>query len=209
MVAWWQGENNANDSAGGFNGAANAGITSTPGEVGQALAFDGATGLITIGNIQGTNLDFLAGDFTVMFWINTSQAVTGGIGGFLIGNGEIGQAPGFRVVLQPPHIRFRVADAVNADVVDTGAVNDGTWHFVAFTRQGLTLTSYVDGVLINTTVGATAPSVDTAQPFVMGSRSIGDSFYLGALDETVAFNRALALVEIQDVFNAGSNGICK
>jgi hypothetical protein len=222
IVAWWQGENNANDSQSSFNGTIFGGVTFAAGEVGNAFVFNGTTGFVNAGDVQATNLDFTTADFTVTFWINTTQSVSpGGIGAFVLGNGvNLGQGPGFRAVLQAggdEGVRFRVASGTQATIVDTIAVADGNWHFIALTRQGVTLSTFVDGVAgatatcpIATCPGGAPINVTTNGSFQMGARGTnGDSFFNGSVDEIAIFNRVLTPTEIQGIFSTGTNGMCR
>ena len=210
IVAWWRGEGDAQDSAGGFGGTLNSGASFAPSMTGSGFVFDGVSGFVNMGDLQGTSMDPMAADFSVMFWLKTNQVSTTGVGGFILGNANLGQAPGFRVVYQPTvnhQLRFRLADPSIATIVDTGPVNDGLWHFFAFTRQGTTLSAYTDGSLFATATSSSVINVDSGGEFHLGGRT-GDSFFQGGLDEITVFNRALGSADIAAVNTAGSEGLC-
>jgi hypothetical protein len=74
IVAWWDGEGNANDRTGTNNGTIIGGVTFAPGEVGQAFAFDGTTGYVDTGDA----LDMGQGDFTIEVWIDGDPRMDNG-----------------------------------------------------------------------------------------------------------------------------------
>jgi hypothetical protein len=78
------------------------------------------------------------------------------------------------------------------------ALNDGTWHFVAATRQSGDITLYVDGKAV--TQGAyTASLAPVEDSFVVGKHGIkAQSYYTGQLDNLFFYNRALSATEILD-----------
>src|SRR5206468_12218446 len=67
MVAWYQGEGNANDIQGGNNGTLQNGATFAAGEVGQAFSLDGVDDQIFIGNPTSLRI---TGDLTIDAWVN-------------------------------------------------------------------------------------------------------------------------------------------
>src|SRR5205085_4415032 len=65
-VGWWKAEGNANDVLGANNGVLQNGTTFSTGLVGQAFSFDGVNDYVSINrSIQD--------DFTIEFWLNTTQ----------------------------------------------------------------------------------------------------------------------------------------
>jgi len=80
MVGWWPGDGNANDIIGGNNGTfigSTGSVTFVPGEVLQALSFNG-TGFV---QVQPPKRDptNIKGDLTIEAWINPATAIRGDI----------------------------------------------------------------------------------------------------------------------------------
>ena len=208
LITWWRGEGNANDSVGAINGTSNSGVSFAPGKIGSGFVFDGVSGYTNMSVIQGTALDPQSADFSVMLWVQTVQE--GSSTYLILGNADFGQAPGFRILYQPQvnhQLRFRVADSTTAVIVDSAPVNDGQWHFVAFTRHGTDLSAYTDGILNAGTVGPYAVNVDTSAQFNLGGRNT-DEFFQGSIDEIAVFNQTIAAADIAAVYASGAQGIC-
>ena len=99
---------------------------------------------------------------------------------------------------------------VDFDFVSAGLIiPDTDWHHVAVTKNGGTVTFYLDGV------GATVPgSYDPGFSFTT-NLSIGirqdtlQNAFPGLIDEVGFHNRALSAVEILAIYNAGSAGQCQ
>ena len=93
---------------------------------------------------------------------------------------------------------------------------DDTWHHVAFTRQGSTMKTYIDGTLIGGNAAYTSAGVASASvpPSVSvgGHGPVGTSpgeYFNGSMDEVEFFTRALSQSEIQAIYAAKSYGKCK
>jgi len=84
LVAYYQFENNANDSVGTFNGTAVGAPTYVPGVWGQAISFDGATQYVSLPNLAGAKI--VTTDLTIAYWLKTADA--GGTTGTQFWNGE-------------------------------------------------------------------------------------------------------------------------
>src|SRR4029077_20926090 len=68
MVAWWDGDNTANDISGNHNvGTLQNGAGFAPGKVGQSFKFDGVDDFASITN--NSSLDLGTGDFTIDLWV--------------------------------------------------------------------------------------------------------------------------------------------
>lgn len=218
------------DSAGTNNGAL-TGPTGTlpqwvaPGKVGAAaLKFTG-DGVAKSTNPQSavqtaTNLaPVLGATASLTAWIKTTQA----------GNNALYNAPAITGVEQAGanndvrwgyldasgHIGVGAGNGVanNAGVISTSVVNDGNWHFVAFTRDATTgiCQVYVDGALQASGNSGTGNKTSTfrligAQSDVAGdgTTSQGATYFNGQLDEVGIYNRVLTGAEIQGLGVVGA-----
>lgn len=142
---------NGNDGT-SVNGASttdvNPAIPGDPGTCGYGV-FDGTDDFVDVPGLSG----ILNGTASLTFWINTSQ----------VGNDLGWMAPGVTGVEQSGgaddifwgwldgsgQIGISVGDDFAADQKSTTAVNDGTWHHVALTRDAVSGNTkvYVDGIL--------------------------------------------------------------
>ena len=120
--------------------------------------------------------------------------------GYIDASGHIGVAvDGYKLVPSPLD-KF--------GVVSTTQVNDGQWHFVAFTRNSTTgiLQVYVDGVLQGTFVGDTGAKAATYNligpaPEAYSSNgstviTTGATYFNGSIDGLRAYNQVLNSAEI-------------
>lgn len=92
------------------------------------------------------NFGITGGAWTFEGWVKTTNTATQVIYG-LAGSGYCGSAAG-KVMMQ-------LADG-GSRIDGTIAINDGTWHHVAFVSTGTVAKMYVDGVLDGTLTGTTS-----------------------------------------------------
>ena len=89
------------------------------------------------------------------------------------------------------------------DAVSSGAVLDGTWHFIVGTYDGVTIRVYVDGLLAGSTAFAiTLGYAATTYPRVGSENFSGSntSFLTATVDEVNIWGRPLTAAEIQQLF---------
>lgn len=221
MVAWWPLDEltgtSALDVIGGNNGSAQGGTSVVdPGEVAAARAFDGASGMVVVPDVD--LLDPADGDFSLDAWIRPDA---------LDGRRPIitkiyapADAPlGYSFALEDGALSLAMSNDGSSLSVTSPPVlaGDGRWHFVAATIQRDSQTGghlYVDGELIHSF--DTAPlsrSVDTgAQLLIASQPALGRGsrarFFSGAIDEVEVFRHALSETEVLAIFQAGALGKC-
>ena len=177
-----------------------------PGKFGGALAFDGSGEAVTMPNVA-------TGDFTISFWMRTTQAfpVTdavssgkaivhadspGGSNDFLIGGTQGGGVN---------RISFQTGWAggafPNVALHGSSSVNTGQWIHIGLTRVQSSgeMMIYVNGVLESSAAGST--SVLNSNPVLtLGANSSGAAFsFLGDIDQFRIHGRALAAGEILEL----------
>jgi hypothetical protein len=162
------------------------------GRVGGCLLFNGANSLVQITNP-------LANDFSIAFWVRTTQ--TGGTPQWYHGRGLVeGDAPGvgndFGTALVGNKFGFGVGNP-DATIVSTSAINDGQWHHCVATREFATgtLKVYVDGNLQATGLGG-RNSLTTSPRLLFGAVSSGGGYFSGSLDDVKLFRRTLSDTEV-------------
>ncbi|MCM3872571.1 MAG: LamG domain-containing protein, partial [Pyrinomonadaceae bacterium] len=208
LVAWYRGENNANDFVGTNHGSLLNGATFAPGRVGQAFSFDGVDSMV---NVPFTSALNVASAVTIEAWVKTNSTVTGDhklLAG-RPGNYQLAK-------LDDGRVAFAVVIGGNfINVFSTTTLAANTLTHVAGTYDAATglVKIYVDGILTGTTVTAGIPDAG-AQPFQIGG--FGGTFvsnqfinnFGGAIDEVSLYNRALSASEIQSIFDANDAGKC-
>lgn len=84
-----------------------------------------------------------------------------------------------------------------ADPVDAPL---NTWVHIAGTYDGATMRFYRNGVLVNTTVGASAPAA-TANDWLIGKRWDGTGYWPGSLSDVRVYNQALDAAAIKGIYD--------
>jgi prepilin-type N-terminal cleavage/methylation domain-containing protein len=221
LMGYWSLDEGGNATAFDFSGNADNGTWTgnatgtsgyySPGLVGSwAGAFDGTSTYINVGT--GTSTSVMNGSFTFSEWVNTSRIGTSeliggrgdGVGssagiGYTLGLASGGELWTFYVWGSggtPYHMQPATSYHVTANA----------WHMITGTYVSASQTAflYVDGLLEATATNAiyTPPTI-TSYPFDIGTdpdASVGS--WLGLIDDTRLYSRALSGLEIQALYNA-------
>ena len=182
-----------------YHGVATNTITDV-GRVCNAAAL-GATGTGDYLSLDAQAFDGLT-DFTLGVWVRTAQTHDMA----LVSGARAGQ---FNELIYwfPSGFRFRpYLKGSNSGTIDFNGLNDGDWHFIAWTRSGSSNCGYMDDVLQGcTTLTSSALALD-AGGLIVGQEqdSVGGSFVTsqaldGELDELILFDEALSAAEIADI----------
>ncbi|MGI8821098.1 MAG: LamG-like jellyroll fold domain-containing protein [Chthoniobacterales bacterium] len=214
MVGWFPGDGTARDVAGGNSGRLQGNVTFVAGEVGQAFRFGGHGD--TMGNgdrvVVRNAPELQLQNFTIDAWIRRASATIvtndprpGAPGAVFFAFGN--QGYGFAID-QPTGRLFLTQVEVSAGF-SVATLTDTNYHHIAVTKQGGTVTFYLDGVAdapinYNPTFVFNTPAGIAAR----GDNDVQNAFF-GDIDELEIFNRALTATEIQAIFNAGAAGKCK
>lgn len=152
------------------------------------------------------------GGFTYSTWIRYTVSQIGGviikrIGdptyeqlSLTIAGDSNGNTPGTRIV---------VNDVQNLSLnrlgITANSYNDGNWHNVVITRTSTSTILYVDGVSLVTQTSV-AINLSTASKVFIGrggdNQTVGGIPFSGSIATVQIYNRALALSEIQQNYNA-------
>lgn len=91
----------------------------------------------------------------------------------------------------------------------SGVLNDGNWHHLVVTRDGVDVTSdiavYMDGAVLAKT-GVGEGSIDSTSTTRIGSRVDGSQWTDGGIDEVAFFSRALSASDVTNLYNAATQG---
>lgn len=215
LVSWWPADGNTLDAEGFNNGAAQGGLAYAPGEVGQAFSFNGSTAYVTCPASPSLNVGAGSG-LTVECWINPADTNTGyplvewnsgsGIGAqFWVSavNGVGANPGGLYVNLIDTGGTFHILQT------SPGIVEAGVYQHVAMTYDQVSgnCVIYCNGTAVDTAnFGALTPQ--TTYNLNFGHRPASSVFYHGTMDEISLYNRALSSAEIQNIYQAGSEGKC-
>ena len=210
LVAYYDFEDNGSgtttDNVGGYVGTLNGGaaITSS-GKYGSAVDVDG-TGYVD----GGHHSSFLVTQGTVMAWVNFDHQDPGpGAHDMQIAimpAGETWDNPwiGLGTWIHPSGSNSIAqanwgGEGTNYQTdTSKGGVADDTWTHVAATYDGITLTHYVDGNLIDSVIQDGAIGYTGSPRLSIGTRNAQHpgNFFNGMIDEVKLFNTALTDVEI-------------
>ena len=207
LVAWWPGENNANDVVGGNNGTLFNGAGYAPGEVGQAFAVNGANQYVQVPDAPALNP---TNALTLETWVYVAALPPSADAVILVGKQDastlqyqlaLGHGPGYwafrsLVILQGGIWAYCYGNTV---------VQPQTWYHLALTHDGATLQQYVNGA-VDGGVPASGPIQATTRPLVIGGWSAHWWNLNGEVDEPSLYHRALSQSEIQSIYNAGPAG---
>ncbi len=167
-----------------------------------ALQFNGVDSYVQIPRSIG------AGScFSIAFWMKTTS--TGGTGSFwyngagLVDGTVLGATSDFGVSLLGGKIALGVGNP-DTTLQSTASVNDGQWHYVVATRNGLTgmMTIYLDGIFNTNQIGPIGARM--APPYLnLGSLQTGVAgFYNGELADVRLYNSWLDTNAIAQLFAA-------
>jgi hypothetical protein len=207
LVGWWRGEGDANDSAGTNNGALQGGATFASGEVGQAFSFNPVNGTVIVPDSSSLRL---TNQLTIEAWINTrstntDHGIVSKVGGAAGNNGYEFGLSGNKLVGQfnSPGQGWPSSQIMCALPLATGA-----WQHVAWTYDQSAMKLYFNGQPVATNVIGTKAIVASSSTLRISGDDGNHVYFDGLIDEPALYNRALSASEIQDIYNAGSEGKC-
>lgn len=198
LVAWLPGDGSAKDVVRGQNGAVHGNITYVPGKVNRAFSLDGAS-YVSESFSQ-------TGPFTVDLWAKASS-LNQGQWVSLVSTGFPGHYDPFF------QIDFDGSGNYAFDVGDSGAYSvkigpaRGEFQHLAVTYDGSLITTYLNGQRQHQEKWTS--STLAFEILKIGINRDENRAFRGLIDEVHIFNRALGPEEIQELFNAGSAGMCQ
>jgi hypothetical protein len=179
------------------NGTIVGGVTQVAGpDNGEALAFDGSTGYINLGNPSKLNLE---GQFTIGAWIKPT-AVSGNSDIFDQGFDGLDE-PIFFNLTSSTTVNFGTVrydgsfDSVYATGTSSTSLTNGQWHYVAGVYDGQDFKVYIDGVL----AGETADPYGVTygyQPTNIGRDADGAENFDGDIADLQIFANGLSAADI-------------
>ncbi len=189
---------NANDSSPNANNGTINGATLTTdrfGNANSAYSFDGLDDYISV---QDNNIfHFGTNNFSTSIWFKSSSNAS--ILALYTKTENGGNYEGINAYLNYPavgSVRARTDFSNSADA--NGSYNDGAWHMMTFTRNGLENKIYIDGVLKGTQTAIAPINVTQNTPLIIGRNNLSGSYYLfdGQLDDFKIYSGALTDAEV-------------
>jgi hypothetical protein len=226
LAAWWPGDSDASDLQGANHGTLHgSAMAGAAGQVSGAFDLDGSGDYVEVADDNA--LDVGTGDFALAMWVTTTDS--SGVKVLVDKRRESSSSSvqGYALYLASGRPGFQLADGVGSSYCTSDPstssctnygtaafVADGQWHLIVVTvdrDDTAGLKFYVDGALVGTGNPTIRPnSLSNSHPLRIGSRSSTVSgLFNGSIDEVALFNRALTAQEIQSIFAAGSDGMCK
>lgn len=216
LLSWWAGDGNATDLTGGNNAAPQGNVSYTTGKVGQAFAL-ASNGYLSVGN--PTNLR-LTSAMTINAWINPTVALSSGnLTAIVTKWAQVfnvqADTDGFGFWMQQNGSALNLFAAVHLAGGTSephaigGNVPLNTWSHVAMTFDGANIVAYVNGQAVATSPAAGSIISSTRNILIGREDSTQPRPFTGGMDEIQIHGRALSAAEIQAIYNAGSNGVCK
>lgn len=207
LVGYWKmdetvGSSSAADSSGSGNtGTYTNGATTVTGKFANAASLNGSNQIISVPNASSLNI---TAAITLSAWIKTSGSndYAGIIQKALNGNN-----PGYQMGLNLGNsgARADIYTTAGTAVPANGTnVENGNWHLITATYDGLVGKIYVDGNK-GTDYSRVGTITTTTDPLVIGNdRCCGSRFFNGLVDDVRVYNRALGSGDISLLYNGGS-----
>ena len=171
-----------------------------------AMEFNGTDEYVSAGN--PTQLQ-MTGDISVSAWFKTSNS---GDALTIVGRGghystTTSSWALFRRTNNGIAVQLRAGGAYVYALSPATTFNDGNWHHAVFTREVSSgnLKLYINGSLVVTTTGVTAVLNNETKDTFIGADTTPGYYFNGDIDEVAIWNKALALEDVQTIYNATNN----
>jgi hypothetical protein len=214
VVAWWQAEGNAKDSAGDNHGTLKGRVTFAPGVAGQAFDFNGTDGRIDMGNAPSLHLS--SGDFSVSAWVNfrslkrppgnPDPAPLGDM--WIVGKMSLATGPnvdGWALLKQDDNHFWFGFGGGNTNGLDpdkpttirsTTSVVPGVWYHVVAVKTAAHFSLYVNGIEEASKPLPAFKDTNTAD-LLLGHADCNSFHMNGLIDEVTVYSRALSPAEVK------------
>jgi hypothetical protein len=132
---------------------------------------------------NAAELNFTTGDFTVDFWMKTTQTTSGFIA-IKCGSAANDWGWYFRVNQTANKISLDIYDTSDKAVTSSTTINDGAWHHIAVVRSGSSVKLYVNGVSEGTPITTAGTLRTSTAKLTIGRLGEANSnYYTGYIDE--------------------------
>jgi len=206
LVGWYEfTSGSVADSSGNSNDGTSSGPTSTTGQIGEALSFDGSDDYVSV----PLNLNSLSA-VSVSAWVKSStadiSANTGIFSNFQLTDSlELGVSSAEKFYFWAYNDSGGQASAT-ADSASTVT----SWHHIVGVFDGTNVYIYVDGSSVDSSPGSlssnTRSNGGTTYKVGSGGQVAAPTYFPGVIDDVMVYNRALTSSEISVIYNDGLAG---
>src|SRR3989344_2596890 len=215
LVAWWKGDNNAQDNyKAGYHGTLAGNAAFSTGKVGQAFKFDGIDDLLDLGSKSGTLFaDPTNSSLSLSFWMKTAATKSSQGALYIFDSGAGTDARrGFYCNTMQGTLNCVIRQAKTIyQISASNAIPLNSWKHITLTFDNVNkeMKLYIDGALSKTGIeGQVSGDTYVSPQAIIGAANTKNLFFNGSLDEIAVWSRALAAAEVKNVFNAGATGMC-
>lgn len=188
------------DTSGNNNNGTSVNTSQVLGQFANARRFNGTSSYIEIGNSASLNPTT---EITIETWIKWNINPASGAQWAQIINKNVDNQYQIQHNYNNSAFEFAIRTNVNRRyVLGTTVPQQGVWYHVVGTYNGSSMRIYVNGNLENT-ISLTGTIQSSTTPLRIGSRTSGDRFFNGDIDEVAIYNRALTGTEISSRYNSG------
>lgn len=206
MVGWWQLNEGSSGTAIDSSGEGNIGSWSgTPTGISSyyspgynqawAGAFDGGTDTI----LASSSAIKFTGDFTVLLWVKTTASSSNQE---ILSTMNYGNNTGYVFLVGSNHEAYFDMN-FNQYYIHAGAVDNGQWHQIVFTRSGGNGIFYQDGVNTYAYTSVVTSSFSSINPTIAIGSDHGSTYFAGSIEDVRFYSRALSATEVQAIYNTG------
>jgi hypothetical protein len=169
---------------------------------GGALVFDGANDYVSRSSPSAAVVTWYSGNYTIDVWFKSSNFTeTSNAGSPLVGHGNPDGNVEFWSFgpIANGKIQWYFYSGVINRLISSTSIAINTWTNITFTKNGTTLTIYINGVSSASTTLNTSPMSDPTFRLLVGS--VAGGRFSGRVGSVKVLNRALSSVEALQTFN--------
>ena len=203
LAHWWPGESNGSDLIGGDDGTLVGTVTYAPGVVGQAIRF--GNGYFRLSHVYGGSG---TSEVTVMAWIQTAQtgpsawqAIFSSTNSSFV-HFQTSAVGGAAVYTDPGSAQFN-------EIPSFGPTPVGVWRHVALTAKPGEIRIFENGAIISQLNNPFTYITQASDAVLIGNGYAYGRPFPGLVDELQVYDRALSAAEVQQIYAAGSDGVCR
>jgi len=209
LVGHWKfdeptGSTIAVDSSGnGNDGTLIGDSTFTIGQIGQAISLDGVGDYVSVPH--NSSISFGTNNFSLSFWIKADPGTDGSVLIKGTDSGGCGGGKNYTVKFGVDLVRFFIDDnVIKSSGRNVSNAVDGAWHHVVFVRSSGATRGYLDGNTATPQASDSVGNISNNCALYIGSHNPIGSHPKMMLDDLRIYNRALAAVDITELYTQGT-----